>query len=305
MPLPPDSISVRETPESPEDPLGLFHSENQKTVPTVPHAPSVRVHYRRRRKPSKIASFSAVIVTASRRAVRFTVAARAGAVFFVQGLRRPRLHVPALRLPSWRLPRWRLPAWQLPAWTDGAWHGHLASVISQARPAIRRLTARSSLSTVTLSAFACGTIVGGSVMWLAGASRQVVIESTAPQQMPRQVPRPAASPGAPVAPAFAVTPVVQNAPSHTTAPPTAAASIRRPQFRGSLVVNSRPSGARVFVNGRGVGETPLVLRNQLAGSRAIRVALDGYEPWSSAVRVVADTETQLRAELKIQRPVQP
>jgi PEGA domain-containing protein len=45
-----------------------------------------------------------------------------------------------------------------------------------------------------------------------------------------------------------------------------------------------------------------VLRNQPAGSRAIRVALDGYEPWSAAVRVVADTETHLRAELRSQRP---
>jgi hypothetical protein len=69
-----------------------------------------------------------------------------------------------------------------------------------------------------------------------------------------------------------------------------------------LVVNSRPSGARVFLNGRSVGQTPLVLRNQAAGSRAVRVALDGYEPWSSAVQVIADTETHLRAELKVQRP---
>jgi len=73
-------------------------------------------------------------------------------------------------------------------------------------------------------------------------------------------------------------------------------------FRGSLVVNSRPSGARVFVNGRSVGRTPLVLRNQTAGSRAVRVALDGYVPWSSAVQVIADTETHLRAELKEQPP---
>jgi hypothetical protein len=76
-------------------------------------------------------------------------------------------------------------------------------------------------------------------------------------------------------------------------------------FRGSLVVNSRPSGARVFLNGRSVGRTPLVLRNQTAGSRAVRVALDGYEPWWSAVQVVADTETRLRAELKVRPAAQP
>jgi hypothetical protein len=58
----------------------------------------------------------------------------------------------------------------------------------------------------------------------------------------------------------------------------------------------------VFLNGRSVGTTPLVLRNQIAGSRAVRVAMDGYESWSSAVQVNADTETRLRAELKAQRP---
>jgi hypothetical protein len=229
--------------------------------------------------------------------VRFTVATRAAAVSFVQRLHRPRLDLPALRLATWRLPPWRLPAWQLPAWlawTDGPWRAQILSVISQARPAIRGLAARSSVSTVAFSAFACGTVVGGSVMWLSGASRQIVVESTAQQQATREIPRLAASPIAPVALAFAGTPAVQNAPSRTKVPPTAAASIRRPQFRGSLVVNSRPSG-----------ETPLVLKNQAAGSRAVRVALDGYEPWSSAVQVIADTETQLRAELKTQSPAQP
>ena len=141
-------------------------------------------------------------------------------------------------------------------------------------------------------------------MWLMGASRQAAVEATAPQQTPGEVgevPRAAGSPVAPVATAFANTPVIRGADVELPAARTATPGNRRPQFRGSLIVNSRPSGARVFVNGRNVGQTPLVLRNQPAGSRAIRVALDGYEPWSSAVRVVADTETRLRAELKAQR----
>jgi hypothetical protein len=72
-------------------------------------------------------------------------------------------------------------------------------------------------------------------------------------------------------------------------------------FRGALIVNSLPSGARVLLNGRTVGTTPLVLRDQPAGSRAIQIALDGYEPWSAAVQVVAYTETRLRAMLKPRR----
>jgi PEGA domain-containing protein len=341
MPLPPDSIFVSETPESPEDPFGLFPSEHQKTV-----------RVRRRRGVSalgrrfavltiaSLVRFFAVIVAASRLVVRFAVAACASAVSFLRGLRLPRwrfpawrlpawrlpaLRLPAWRLPAWRLPAWRLPAWRLPAWRlpasrlpelrlprwqlptwrDGASRARIASVISQVRPVVTEIAARTSLSTITVSAFACGVVVGGSAVWLSGASRQATVEPTASQQTAREVPRTAGSPVAPVATAFAETPVVRIAESRTPAA-IPAAGTRRPPFRGSLVVNSRPSGARVFVNGRSVGQTPLVLRNQPAGSRAIRVALDGYEPWSSAVQVVADTETRLRAELKVQRAaVQP
>jgi PEGA domain len=143
---------------------------------------------------------------------------------------------------------------------------------------------------VTLSAFACGVIAGGSAVWLSGASRNAGVAATASAQLPLDVAHVTAPPVAPVG-----KPLAKSA-------ATVSANARRPLFRGSLVVNSRPSGARVFLNGRSVGQTPLVLRNQAAGSRAVRVALDGYEPWSSAVQVIADTETHLRAELKVQRP---
>jgi hypothetical protein len=212
----------------------------------------------------------------------------------------PTLHLPAWRLPAWRLPAWRLPVWPLQAWRLAAWRTRVASVVSQARPVARQIAARTPISAITVSAFACGVIAGGSAVWLSGASRNAGVESTVSQATPLDVSRAAASPVAPVGTALANTPV-QGGKSQAAAA-TFSAGNRRPLFRGSLVVNSRPSGARVFLNGRSVGETPLVLRNQPAGSRAVRVALDGYEPWSSAVQVVADTETRLRAELKMQRP---
>jgi len=155
-----------------------------------------------------------------------------------------------------------------------------------------------------LTTFACGFVSGASALWLSGVSRHARVESTGSQQTPFDASRAAASPIDPIGTASASTPAVESTES-AVARTTASAGVRRPVFRGSLVVNSRPSGARVFLNGRSVGETPLVLRNQPAGSRAVRVALDGYEPWSSAVQVIADTETRLRAELKIQRPAQP
>jgi len=172
---------------------------------------------------------------------------------------------------------------------------------SEARPTIGRIAAYTPLSAVIITAFACGVVVGGSAMWLSGASRQAGARSTALQQTPLVVSRAEASPVAPVGTALAKTPVVPGGESSQTAA-TAPSTRNRSSFRGSLVVNSRPSGALVLLNGRSVGRTPLVLRNQPAGSRAVRVDLDGYEPWSSAVQVVADTETRLRAELRMQRP---
>jgi PEGA domain-containing protein len=233
MSLPPDPTFVDDSTEPPEDPLGLFVSEYQKTVQVPSGTPP-----------------------------------------------------PAVHMPDWR-------------------RFDVLKIVSLARflavVVARQIAARTPLPAVTVIAFACGVVVGGSVAWLSGASRQAVVESTAPRQAPREVPHAAAPPVAQVATASASTPVVQIADSHT-APPTAGAAVRRPRFRGSLVVNSRPSGARVFVNGLSVGHTPLVLRNQPIGSRAIRFEMDGYEPWSAAVQVVADTEARLRAELRAQRP---
>jgi hypothetical protein len=69
-------------------------------------------------------------------------------------------------------------------------------------------------------------------------------------------------------------------------------------YRGTLVVTSRPRGANVFVNGEWEGETPLVLRGQRAGSRALRLDLDGYTSWSRGVQVVADQSTTISATLR-------
>jgi hypothetical protein len=72
---------------------------------------------------------------------------------------------------------------------------------------------------------------------------------------------------------------------------------RRNGFRGSLSDSSVPNGASVFVNGQPLGRTPLTLSNQLVGSRAVRVVLEGYDSWSSGIRVVADQRTFVTAHL--------
>ena len=73
-------------------------------------------------------------------------------------------------------------------------------------------------------------------------------------------------------------------------------------FRGSLAVNSSPSGAQVFVNGEPAGTTPLALARVPAGSRVVHMELAGYETWSASVRVVANQRTQVRGNLTPRRP---
>jgi hypothetical protein len=68
-------------------------------------------------------------------------------------------------------------------------------------------------------------------------------------------------------------------------------------YRGGLSIDSVPAGATVFVNNQPVGQTPIRLRSLPAGSRAIRLELSGYAPWSRSVRVVADQSENVSARL--------
>ena len=82
-----------------------------------------------------------------------------------------------------------------------------------------------------------------------------------------------------------------------TAPPAAPA-----RFVGDLSITSTPRGARVLVNGRAVGVTPLVLREQRAGSVAVQIASEGFERWSASVQIPAGQVTNIAATLRANRP---
>jgi hypothetical protein len=66
----------------------------------------------------------------------------------------------------------------------------------------------------------------------------------------------------------------------------------------ALVVESRPTGATVFVDGRPVGMTPLTLPGLRAGAHAVRIEIEGYRPWSSSVQVVGGEENRVTASLE-------
>ena len=69
------------------------------------------------------------------------------------------------------------------------------------------------------------------------------------------------------------------------------------RFVGALQIDSTPRGARVFIDREEVGVTPLVLTGLVVGSHVVRLEADGHAPWSSAIRVIADRQTDIRTKL--------
>jgi hypothetical protein len=69
-------------------------------------------------------------------------------------------------------------------------------------------------------------------------------------------------------------------------------------FRGAISVESQPAGAQVSIDGRPVGVTPLAGWELAAGSHVVRIDLDGYERWSTAIQVVTDKTVNVVTNLQ-------
>jgi hypothetical protein len=115
----------------------------------------------------------------------------------------------------------------------------------------------------------------------AAAERRIVISAAQPSQaLTVALERPAAASS-----------TAQTLP----APPTPGTVGR---FAGTLIVDSRPDGAKVYVDGKLAGTTPLSIPDVRAGEHAIRLERDGYRRWSSSVRVVAAEQNRVTASLE-------
>lgn len=189
---------------------------------------------------------------------------------------------------------------------------------SRNRPSVSRLKtvrARREVSrwSVRYSRFAVGVAVGALIASAGGSSptsRNVTSPAVADDGVlqPSLVP-PTREPGAadvvgtslivPPAPARSATSGRAAAGRPAVTPAAASPAPPRPSgHRGTLIVRSQPIGASVFVNNRLAGTTPLVLNALPVGSRAVRLSLDGYAPWSRAVSVVTNQSTTVSAKLQ-------
>src|SRR5262249_22034304 len=96
-------------------------------------------------------------------------------------------------------------------------------------------------------------------------------------------------------------------PSPATADKAPGRSAGRPTpVNGRLLVRSTPERARVRLDGRDVGETPVTLRDLAGGTHQIRVARDGYLPVDRRVTITASNAAQsVSVELSRLRPSAP
>jgi len=85
--------------------------------------------------------------------------------------------------------------------------------------------------------------------------------------------------------------------TRSTSPvPTTPATLGR--YSGALDVDSKPTGAKVYLDNKLIGTTPLRIPSVSAGSHAVRIERDGYRRWSSSVRIVAAERHRVTASLE-------
>lgn len=69
---------------------------------------------------------------------------------------------------------------------------------------------------------------------------------------------------------------------------------------GELQIRSQPSGASVWLAGRRVGVTPLLLTDVESGAQPVTLRLEGYEPFTTTVMVASEQRSEVDGAL-IQR----
>jgi hypothetical protein len=102
--------------------------------------------------------------------------------------------------------------------------------------------------------------------------------------------KPAAKPQSP--------PLVPPVPVESTPAAGAARGQTPPAGTGSIFVDSRPRGARVFVDGKEYGVTPTTVPNLPAGRHTVRLELADHAPWTTVASFGAGTTARVTGSLE-------
>ncbi|HEY0875917.1 MAG TPA: PEGA domain-containing protein [Vicinamibacterales bacterium] len=80
--------------------------------------------------------------------------------------------------------------------------------------------------------------------------------------------------------------------------PRAATPPASQTFSGSIYVDSRPRGARVLIDGKFMGTTPVRIPDIRIGSHVVRLQLADHGDWTTSTRVAAGQETRVTGSLE-------
>ena len=91
-----------------------------------------------------------------------------------------------------------------------------------------------------------------------------------------------------------------SAPRGSAAAPIAPRRPAEPSvpFVGTIYVDSRPRGARVMIDGRPMGTTPVSIPDIPIGSHAVRLELNDHRAWTDSTRVAAGQTTVVTGSLE-------
>ena len=90
------------------------------------------------------------------------------------------------------------------------------------------------------------------------------------------------------------TAIVEVRLNRAAAPPSAA------EAAGSLEIDSRPRGARIYFDDHLIGDTPLAITTVPVGAHQIRIELAGHRVWSTGVTIVAGRRERVAGSLEKQ-----
>ena len=139
-----------------------------------------------------------------------------------------------------------------------------------------------ALIAASVACLAAGGLIGFKWGFSRGADARIVSELASVTTPPQAKETPAQT----VQP-----PVLPPAPLKVQAPVTKASA-------GTLEVDSRPRGARVMVDGRPVGQTPVKVSAMSPGDHRVLIELTGHRRVTSTVKVVAGEQTRLAVSLE-------
>ena len=86
--------------------------------------------------------------------------------------------------------------------------------------------------------------------------------------------------------------------SRPAAPPPERQDSGTSSYTGSVYVDSRPRGARVSIDGRAVGVTPVRVPDVRVGTHVVRLELPDHRIWSSTATVTAGQERRVTGSLE-------